>query len=67
MKYPAQYLHSDSLVIDDKPRYQGVTVPPRRDNLFDRPALTVYTTPQMSSPRAGADRALAIPSKGTLC
>lgn len=64
MNYPAQYLHSDSLVLRTEPKYQGVTVPPRRDNLFNRPPLVIA---QPTCPRPNAALTLHIPSKGLSC
>lgn len=65
MKYPAQYMHSDSPVLDDKPKYKGVIVPPRRDNLFERDAMLAAPTPMYMRP--GAQSALMVPSKGLSC
>lgn len=65
MKYPAQYLHSDDIVLDNAPKYKGVIVPPRRDNLFERDAMLSAPAPVYVRP--GAQAALVIPSKGTSC
>ena len=56
-----QYLHSDSLVLEQTPKYVGEVVQPRRESLWARDSLL---TEAMPTPiRKGAEDFKAIKSK----
>jgi hypothetical protein len=63
MKYPIQYLHSDSVVLDTRSKYVGEVVQPRRESLWERGSL--LATPMPAPIRKGAEDFKAITSKGT--
>jgi len=59
------YLHSDDIALDEKPRYVGIKVPPRRDDLFARDKW--LTAPMPEPIRPGSTEFVRVHSRGTPC